>query len=1421
MVGFAHVTGKTYAPGRDDISQERGYNVFEFVQPWRVSSVFPEETYSSGGQLLFIQGQHMRPDLRCSFVGGARSGVSLQFLSSSLAVCEAEATARRRSNGILMLQHESHASPNGQQVIIRHRVITEMSYAGRRTAALGDGISISSKAVDEAGPATLSGQASVGCQFGGVWVAAVVQSSPGDIGCIIPAVMPGPIQLVVSDLHSRWPLPLANNTAFVVDVPHSGRLSLTLRARAIVELIMPSAGTPMVRSNTKTMDVYGKHLVPEMNLLANLCTKLTSDHHEHIDEVPGEVRLKCMVDSGAKLESTHAFTIGFNAVMIAGGPGDGSNMEAQYLLLSPPRVIATTSSTAYIGDVLTVVGDHFVEGANPLWCIMDSIMHAAIVVSSAVARCVVSQITMLRGIQVHAPNLHQSSAPYQMKVGMKSGETVQGSLNLVPITLLPQPPEVVSLVPNVGFSHGGAQVSIFPEKGGVGASRLRSSTYCQFGTIVPVSSSFVSADAISCTSPALRPGVVPVGAPAPQMFDNTVGFRVLNAPSFLLTASKTVVLSREGVTEFLISSLPHSSQVKFGCVLPGLHETPVHAYTGARGYSSCSLPMLQPGFSTFDISVFHYGTELGAMVPSQGVSQVYQNVEIQISPPAPAVFVQHHRHSGEMYPGDPLFIVADIGGFSGGFLCMMTTGSSNSEGVKSKVMLATIVSSAVALCEVPFLHSPHEASLLLDATLSLCASSVCSGNDVLASTHHKAHLAIRAGNKLVVGVSPTQGSSAGGTPVRIRHHGPSLDSSRQHSVCRMGSIGPIVASAAFSGDTVELDCISPAHMPGVVAVALSEGAGWVDDAALTFTFVEALDDDANSSMVADDVLKGEDDPTFIKNASSTSKSCDDEVILMGDILDVTPTWGTSEGGIEITLHVMSMSHSAVGECRTWKASCRVGTIWPVAGYHSQQGLTCITPAHAPGIVDVSAPKMVSGSGQPFVFQNTALQSTAIDEESIIASNTVVQVKSSPRAGEPGTVVDVAAAEMMNKPSACVFASPVRASAPWIFATNAHVVSSVVLRCEAPAGFVPFGISVVEQSQIVSSVPSTMMYSAYHEAPLCGVLGLTPSTGYARGGSIARATLSCRLGGTLTSIDARLGCRFGSIGPIAASMRESGVHDIECVAPAHAPGKAPFAMTTNWRDVSFDPFTSDPGQFRRFLFKSDETKPHTADLELPPPIHEAQNSLPLMSNVVPWLVGGGSVLHITGRELPNNFNAACLVGSSIVSAHPVSSALVLCDPFPMSTPERSIATANLAGGMTEISLSVTSSNSLSPDRPTGSEAAPLTMFVISAAPVVGVDVIDGWEQGGGQVTFELGGWAPTGYLDCHFGTVAVHGREGGGAGWQSRAAMGRVGEWWSEATVVTDVECVTPARRAGIVPLGISLAHSTSASFGEHVQYKYL
>ena len=192
----------------------------------------------------------------------------------------------------------------------------------------------------------------------------------------------------------------------------------------------------------------------------------------------------------------------------------------------------------------------------------------------------------------------------------------------------------------------------------------------------------------------------------------------------------------------------------------------------------------------------------------------------------------------------------------------------------------------------------------------------------------------------------------------------------------------------------------------------------------------------------------------------------------------------------------------------------------------------------------------------------------------------------------------------------------------------------------------------------------------------------------------------------------------------------------------------------------------------------------------------------------------------GRDFPGGGRAACAVGGATVPAHHVSSALVLCDPFS--------AVGGMAlgvgGSAAEVSLRVVarSEAEAATNAATTADAkdadAALSLFVVRRAAVIGVDFGSGWAAGGGHVDVELAAWAPTGMLDCHFGAVHVRGRGLGGAAW---ATAGEARERWADdAVAATSVECVAPASRVGRVPLGVSLARSNEASFGEDVEYQY-
>jgi len=81
---------------------------------------------------------------------------------------------------------------------------------------------------------------------------------------------------------------------------------------------------------------------------------------------------------------------------------------------------------------------------------------------------------------------------------------------------------------------------------------------------------------------------------------------------------------------------------------------------------------------------------------SKGLGRVHHDAEILILPPAPTVFVQR---PGELYPGDPMFVVTvngGGGGLDGGLWCMISTARahSNAGGTGSRQGLSLVHFSA-------------------------------------------------------------------------------------------------------------------------------------------------------------------------------------------------------------------------------------------------------------------------------------------------------------------------------------------------------------------------------------------------------------------------------------------------------------------------------------------------------------------------------------------------------------------------------------------------------------------------------------------------------------------------------------------------------------------------------------------------------
>ena len=1401
VVGFSHVTGKTYAPGRDDLSKEQGYNVFEYVEPWRIHSVFPEEIRSSGGQKLFLAGRDARPNLRCHFLGSGASldGGHLEFVSSALAVCESEPSAR--SIETLMLGHDSHAAPGGQQMTLRYRPTASVLYGGGGSATPGESIAFVSSSSDESGTAPSSRASRTGCQFGGVWTAASPRGSPSELGCVVPASSFGATQVTVSDLHSLTPLPLLEDARLAaVDDPASGRFLLRVREAPVVDALVPSSGTPGgARADPAGVDVFGQRLsFDDRSALARFCARRAFSPTAEEESA----RARCapaLTDAGA-LGSARAFGPGFNALGVTGGVGFRAGVDVQFALFDPPRIVAATTTAARDGDVLTVVGENFRDASPGTKCVVGETSGETSVASSAVARCVL----FLDEPSASGGSTGASSSGLA-RVGVGAGDFAPRASSLLVVAWLSRSPRVGTIAPDAGYSDGGARVTITAASGGLGAARFHPSVACRFGAVHPVAASAAGADAVGCAAPALAPGSVPVGAPDPGLFENAIDFRVVNAAAVLITAAATSASVEAGLSRFSAAGFGREpSPISFACA-PGGTAGGADAVFGPGGQWTCGVPTSRPGFTALDIAAVGVGA----------ARERVASCEIRIVPRTPPSTTR----SGESYAGDVLFLLAAGGGFERTDLWCVT----RTEGAETRSS-AHVVSSALAACEVPSFAA--DGSSLPAATVSACASEECGFvTSAPARTRDGGGRLIVSAEKTLTDVSPTHASTGGGETVVVRVRGPSADASRRYSACRLGTIGPVSASAATVGGATALECVAPAHAPGVVPVAVARGAGWEGE--WPFAYVETAE---ASDVDGDDTLEA-----ALAVDASASDTCAANAPA-GDVVAVEPTFGSSEGGTEIVVVLGSVAARPADECAGNWAACRVGTAWPVLGYLTATGVSCVAPARAPGTTEVSAPRMLAGAGRPFAYLAAAGNPSAVspdDGERVFglseraSAPRPVGVKAHPRFVGASARVDAALGGALGGAAACVFSAPASGSVRAATRATAlvsvgHAVSATVVLCETPSALDADGVAVLERSAVdaLAADAGAASFAGLAAVSACASLPeVAPARGSPRGGVVVTVTSGC-LARWATS-DARLGCRFGSIGPVtAAAGFEGETFRAACVAPARAPGVAPVALVPDWRDAAFVPSAT----FAYVDDRGDGEGGSGSGIELArlalPESGGRRAPEPFAHGVVPWVTWGGGAAHVAGRDFPGGGRAACAVGGATVPAHHVSSALVLCDPFS--------AVGGMAlgvgGSAAEVSLRVVARSEAEAATNAAATAdakdadAALSLFVVRRAAVIGVDFGSGWAAGGGHVDVELAAWAPTGMLDCHFGAVHVRGRGLGGAAW---ATAGEARERWADdAVAATSVECVAPASRVGRVPLGVSLARSNEASFGEDVEYQY-
>ena len=496
-----------------------------------------------------------------------------------------------------------------------------------------------------------------------------------------------------------------------------------------------------------------------------------------------------------------------------------------------------------------------------------------------------------------------------------------------------------------------------------------------------------------------------------------------------------------------------------------------------------------------------------------------------------------------------------------------------------------IVSSALATCESPAMPEGTALVALEFATESSSGARF----ESVAPTR-------------ALGASPASGAERGGATVVIVGSGFAPGAS-----ARFGAVAPVAARLA---GVERLETVAPAGVAGRVVPVEARAAhafgsnAWTADGAARFAYHAERFVDGISLDVAD-----------------VAGGADVVVFGGGGGRDAAPSCFFGDVAVD----------AEAGDPARWRLPAQRcgGSAFACLGWTATK---CVAPSHPAGFVVLSfgaahdsAPFLSDGGASAFASAQFAFHAPARVRAGFPSH--------SPAAG--GGVVFVRGANL--KPGAgdavpsCRFGeSDAAARGP------ATAVSSALMACETPerfVGIVQLSVSVVDGGATHSALAAGAggVGGATHRfAPSARVTGASPSFGPDLGGTVVAVR------GAGFEDDARLGCRFGAIYPIAAAFL--GADLVECVTPAGGAGETvPVGVTGNGRD-----YTPGGGLFgSRAAFTYQESIKVTG--------------------VTPrsGVTGGRTPVFVTGAGFVNSTSLSCRLGREIVPATYLSPFTLLC------------------------------------------------------------------------------------------------------------------------------------------------------------------
>lgn len=905
-VGIAQYTGRRYVPGADDLVVDvSGQVSFEFVKPWKLSWVNPEYAYKSGGETLRLTGAHFRPGMQCTFVESSLTS-EFRFVSSALATCETRVSSS--TSGTLDLSLTPDHAVGGTTASVDYQTAPIFEGPITYTTTWDSDVRIRTSSSAPLSGALASFTASpvrIGCWFDGVWVAAELRSER-ELVCKTPSLASGNISLSVMDMYSQ--------RMFATNSSQQGWFTpFLVEDEEVIDTILPEAGSAMRSSpadSSTLIEFYGDNLVAGSgSTAAQLCMTLNP---ETVPVLIGSnrVRSKCAFPSTpSETVALRSLSYGFHALL----QGMMQFSSPQFHIVSPPQPTSVVPGYVREGSVVTFSGVNMRDETLTTSCKFAGISSDAYVVSSALVRCVTPLYDELPDgspLSAHTIELGVTFDDRTTQAGVSS-------MNWVPFAN-----DLASITPNLGSTNGGTR-TVLKVSGGTIPTASYYTPMCRFGTIL-TSAIHVPGGGVACSSPAHVAQNVSVGIDV----ESTLEFQYVADISVASIYPPALPQTGGNVTVVLDSSLGSSYSADCVFVTSGGDKFKSTLALGSDGLLECATPETGIGFATMAIVLATTSTNNTAFIDEAAGN--YLDIEVQTNTPSVDIFLP--TGANWVQAEEIIHVVSSDGmllGDSSGddeFFCVF--GRAAQYGSSLYYALAHRLSAAMLKCEV------RDLDALIPAGQSgfEVLVSICSATEYVAgSCTGQAGTRLRYEKKIgVSSLTPVNGTDAGGVITVLVDSSVIKGFGANVPSCKFGTIYPVLATAVTG--TGELNCVTPAHIAGVVPVSVPPLDLGLTTLTFTYIPVGSSQSDVQATFGADPYVSA-----YLIDPTPMITELSPWVGWSGSVITLSGTHFPTGSDVKCRFGSVSIDAQVVST-----AMIRCGSTTPVTDYDVEEQLVAVT-----------------------------------------------------------------------------------------------------------------------------------------------------------------------------------------------------------------------------------------------------------------------------------------------------------------------------------------------------------------------------------------------------------------------------------------------------------------------------------------------